>query len=156
MVKKVTLLWHGKKPIGICVFATPAASLKLRHHFFGLKPVRDPLYLKHLNGQLWCLARVVIHPSYRGAGLAVWFVRESCKTCPVPWIETLSAMGQLHPFFEKAGFLRVGIIRKDKALSAQGYARIYGGGKLTAETLQKSRHAEPVYYVFDNRQNLPR
>ena len=30
------LLWHGSEPIGICVFAAPAASLKLRSKYFGL------------------------------------------------------------------------------------------------------------------------
>lgn len=94
---------------------------------------------------------MVLHPAYRGAGLAAGFVRAACRLCPVPWIETLSAMGHLHPFFEKAGFVRVGVARKDPRASAGGYARLYGGRRLTAETIAKSRRAEPVYYVFDNR-----
>jgi hypothetical protein len=61
-------------------------------------------------------------------------------------------MGHLHPFFERAGFQRVGIVRKERPLSARAYAKLYGGGALTAETVRKSRHAEPVYYVFDNRE----
>lgn len=60
-------------------------------------------------------------------------------------------MGHLNPFFEKAGFQRVGVVRKDRAMSARQYARLYGGSKLTAETVRKSTHSEPVYYVFDNR-----
>ena len=40
---------------------------------------------------------------YRGAGLASDFVRASCASCPAPWIETLTVMGHLNPFFEKAG-----------------------------------------------------
>ena len=103
--------------------------------------------LKRLNQQLWVLARVVLHPTYRGAGLASDFVRASCKTCPVPWIETLSVMGHLNPFFEKAGFTRVGVIRKDATLSARNYAQLYGGKTLTAETVRKSRRSEPVYYL---------
>lgn len=94
---------------------------------------------------------MVIHPTYRGAGLATEFVRASCASCPVPWIETLSVMGHLNPFFEKAGFRRVGVIRKDKTLSAQTCSHLYGSAKLTAETLRKSEHAEPVYYVLQVR-----
>lgn len=151
LVKRVTLLWHGTRPIGICVFCTPARSLRLRSRYFGLNNTGTALALKKLNQQLWVLSRIVVHPTYRGAGLASDFVRASCATCPVPWIETLSVMGHLNPFFEKAGFQRVGVVRKDKTLSPRAYAQLYGGKKLTDETLRKSLHAEPVYYVFDNR-----
>jgi hypothetical protein len=156
MTKRVTVLWHGERPIGICVFSAPAAALRLRNQFFnerrgsapptdGSTPRRSQsrvLHLKTLNRQLWVLSRVVLHPTYRGAGVAAAFVRRSCETCPVPWIETLTAMGHLNPFFEKAGFRRVGVIRKDGAgLSARQYGRIYGG-----RTLHQSRNSpqEPL------------
>jgi N-acetylglutamate synthase-like GNAT family acetyltransferase len=96
----------------------------------------------------------VIHPTYRGAGLAADFVWASCRACPVPWIETLTAMGHLHPFFERAGFRRVGVVRKQERISARAYSRLYGDSALTTETVRKSRHAEPVYYLFDNRTHL--
>jgi GNAT superfamily N-acetyltransferase len=146
------LLWHGAEPIGICVFATPAASLTLRTRYFGLRNPRASLALSALNGQLWLLARVVLHPTYRGAGIAAAFVRRACETCPVDWIETLSAMGQVNPFFERAGFVRVGVIRKDPK-KAGAYGAVYGSrSRVSAETVAKSRFSEPMYYVFDNRQ----
>ena len=92
----------------------------------------------------------MLHPTYRGAGVAAAFVRRACATCPVPWIETLSAMGHVNPFFERAGFVRVGVVRK----SARGGAGdAYAAGRVTAATAAKSRFSEPVYYVFDNRRN---
>jgi hypothetical protein len=92
---------------------------------------------------------VVLHPTYRGAGIAAAFVRRACQTCPVPWIETLSAMGQVNPFFERAGFVRVGVIRKDGRGNARGP---YGRRRTVGiEADAKSRFSEPVYYVFDNR-----
>jgi len=102
-----------------------------------------------MNRQLWLLQRVVIHPTYRGAGIAARFVRRACELCPVEWIETLSAMGRVNPFFEKAGFVRVGVIRK----SGQGSNGAYGSKRtrLSAETQAMSRFSEPVYYVLDNR-----
>src|SRR5262249_41612987 len=106
--RRVVLLWHGAAPIGVCVFSTPAASLSLRTRFFGLKNPRSSLHLSALNRQLWLLSRVVLHPTYRGAGIAAAFVRRACQTCPVPWIETLSAMGQADPFFDRAGIASVG------------------------------------------------
>jgi GNAT superfamily N-acetyltransferase len=141
------LLWHGEQPIGVIVFSSPAASLALRSKYFGLKNPRSATALQALNSQLWLLQRVVLHPTYRGAGIAAAFVRRACELCPVPWIETLSAMGQANPFFERAGFVRVGVVRKTG--SANG---AYGSNKrLSDETIRKSEFSEPVYYVRDNR-----
>ena len=150
-VKRIVLLKHGSDPIGICVFCTPAGSLRLRSHYFGLKHSRTELSLRALNQQLWVLSRVVLHPTYRGAGIGADFVRRACQSCEVDWIETLSAMGQVNPFFEKAGFIRVGIVRKTNEM--KNPAGIYGqkNVKLSRETIEKSRFSEPVYYVFDNR-----
>jgi hypothetical protein len=56
-------------------------------------------------------------------------------------------MGQVNPFFERAGFRRVGVIHKSKGGSASGAY----GGRVSAGSGAKSRFSEPVYYVFDNR-----
>jgi hypothetical protein len=155
-VKRIVLLKHGDEPVGICVFTTPAASLALRTRFFGLHGPRSRLALTALNEQLWLLARVVMHPTYRGAGLAADFVRQACATCPVAWIETLTAMGHANPFFERAGFTRVGVIRKaSRERQRPVYGGQYGSRRATCsrETMEKSRFSEPVYYVFDNRAN---
>jgi GNAT superfamily N-acetyltransferase len=145
-VKRIVLLWHNEEPVGICVFATPAASLTLRTRFFGLSDPRSPVALAALNEHLWLLQRVVIHPTYRGAGIASAFVRRACGLCPVDWIETLSAMGRANPFFERAGFVKVGVIPRT------GKAGQFGPrAGIAADTARKSRFSEPVYYVFDNR-----
>jgi len=145
-VKKVLVLRHGDEPIGICVFSTPAAALTLRSRFFGLSGSGTDVSLAGLNRQLWLLQRVVLHPTYRGAGIGAGFVDAACRRCPVPWIETLSAMGRVNPFFERAGFVKVGVIPRT------GKVGMYGKGtKLTAETVAKSEFSEPVYYVRDNR-----
>ena len=145
-VKRVVLLWHGAEPVGVCAFATPAASLSLRSRFFGLTDPRSPVALAALNERLWLLQRVVLHPTYRGAGIASAFVRRACELCPVDWIETLTAMGRANPFFERAGFVKVGTIMRN------GKAGQFGPrGGIAAETARKSRFSDPVYYVFDNR-----
>jgi GNAT superfamily N-acetyltransferase len=145
------LLWHGREPVGIVIFSTPAASLALRSRYFGLSNPRLAEHLRALNQQLWLLSRVVLHPTYRGAGIAAAFVRRACKTCPVPWIETLSAMGRINPFFERAGFTRVGIIRKDARSKRRDHGAYSSQQALSEESRAKSRFSEPVYYVFDNR-----
>ncbi|MBA4186902.1 MAG: hypothetical protein C0467_02670 [Planctomycetaceae bacterium] len=150
-VKRVILLWHGREPVGICVFGSPAASLTLRSKHFGLKNPRSRVALSALNEQLWLLQRVVLHPTYRGAGVAAEFVRRACSLCPVDWIETLSAMGQANPFFERAGFVRVGTIHKASRRQPAAHGEYGTKGTLSAETRVKSRFSDPVYYVFDNR-----
>ncbi len=151
-VRRVVLLTHGETPVGICVFTTPAASLSLRSQFFGLRGRRTRVSLTALNQQLWLLSRVVLHPTYRGAGIAARFVRQACETCPVPWVETLTAMGHVNPFFEAAGFQKVGVVQpvQDGHYGGQYAVR---GAKCTAETKAKSRHGSPVYYVFRNGQS---
>jgi hypothetical protein len=117
-----------------------------------LKNPRSGTALAALNRQLWLLSRVVLHPTYRGAGIAAAFVRRACETCPVDWVETLTAMGRVNPFFERAGFVRVGVVRKGPGQKG-AYGGAYGGRGVgvSAESRGKSRFSEPVYYVFDNR-----
>ena len=150
-VRRVIVLWHGRDPVGVCVFGTPAASLSLRSAFFALHNPRSRVALAALNEQVWLLQRVVLHPTYRGAGVAAGFVRRACELCPVDWVETLSAMGHANPFFERAGFVRVGVVRKRGTSGSGGGAYGTGAKRLTAETVAKGRFSEPVYYVFDNR-----
>jgi ABC-type ATPase with predicted acetyltransferase domain len=150
-VKRVFVLWHGDEPVGICVFATPAASLSLRSRFFGFKSPRSPLALAALNEQLWLLQRVVLHPTYRGVGIAAAFVRRACQLCPVDWIETLSAMGHSNPVFERAGFLRVGVIPRTGKCGQFGPR-----GIIASETAVKSAVSNPVYFLFDNRRRADR
>ena len=66
-------------------------------------------------------------------------------------------MGEVNPFFEKAGFVRVGRTcgKKD---SREGHSTLYGrpaGARpIRVETHEKSRRAAPVYYIFDNRDSV--
>jgi GNAT superfamily N-acetyltransferase len=151
------MLWHGDVPAGICVFTSAPRNLAQRHRFFGIKGNPSSASLKLLDRQLLLLSRVVLHPTYRGAGLASAFVRRSCESCPRPWIEAQAQMGWVNPLFEKAGFIRVGASPPRKS-TRKDHSQIYGGSSrdgrqtlVTRETYEKSRYARPVYYAFDNR-----
>jgi ABC-type ATPase with predicted acetyltransferase domain len=151
-----TLLWHGEEPIGICVFIGPPLSLAPRNRYFGRSGEWTRTNIRAMNGQLAMLSRVVLHPTYRGAGLAAAFVRRSCELSPFPWIETLAEMGHVNPVFEKAGFVRVDTTGA-KGRTRRKHSALYGGKRRNAsligeETYRKSRYAQPVYYVFDNRE----
>lgn len=159
-MKFAAMLWHGTRPIGICLFVAPPRSLRPRNQFFGHRGGWSRATMLALNQQLVTLQRVVIHPAYRGAGLASAFVRRACELCPFSWIETMSQMGQIHPFFESAGFQKIGVISVESE-SRETHSRIFGGRRrgtqnlITEETFLKSRYAAPVYYIFDNRAAQP-
>ena len=112
-----------------------------------------------MNRQLVMLSRVVLHPTYRGAGLAARFVRRSCELTRFPWVEALAAMGWANPFFERAGFVRVGPTRAKKD-SREGHSALYrrpsGARLIRQETYEKSRSTSPLYYIFDNRESMCR
>ena len=161
------MLWHGPppdaegrtdaRPAGVCVFTVPALSLGPRNRYFGLGGRWSRTGLKAMNAQLCLLQRVVVHPTYRGAGVASAFVRRSCELCPWPWIETLSELGRVHPLFERAGFVRVGEVPARGGRSRESQSQIYGCKRrhgcalVREETFRKSRRSRPAYYVFDNR-----
>jgi ABC-type nitrate/sulfonate/bicarbonate transport system ATPase subunit/predicted GNAT family acetyltransferase len=56
-----------------------------------------------LNREVECISRVVVHPMYRGCGLAVRLVRHALADARTPLMEALASMGAVHPLFERAG-----------------------------------------------------
>lgn len=56
-----------------------------------------------LNDEIECISRVIVHPVYRGCGLAVRLVRYALATADKPLVEALAAMGKVNPFFVLAG-----------------------------------------------------
>lgn len=70
-----------------------------------------------LNAEVECISRVVVHPIYRGCGLAVRLVRHAISTAQTPRVEALAAMGNVHPFFEHAG-MRAYRLAPDAATAA--------------------------------------
>ena len=59
--------------------------------------------VRRLNAEIECISRVVVHPIYRGCGLAVRLVRRALAGADTPFVESLAAMGAVHPFLELAG-----------------------------------------------------
>lgn len=59
-----------------------------------------------LNREFRTISRVIIHPNYRGLGLAVNLVRHVLDNAKTVFTEALAVMGKAHPFFERAGMIR--------------------------------------------------
>jgi len=96
--------------VGVLVRSLPALACGLRDlatggRYAGLDQ-RDAAVL--LNREVRTISRVIIHPQWRGLGLAVKLVRGALAE-PEPGVvftEALAAMGRVCPFFERAGMIR--------------------------------------------------
>ncbi|MEX0652664.1 MAG: hypothetical protein WD534_03555 [Phycisphaeraceae bacterium] len=92
--------------VAVLVESLPSLSCKLRdwalHDRYGtwLSPTARA---RMLNDEVRCISRVVVHPQWRGLGLAVRLVRAALREPETPFTEALAAMGRVNPFFERAG-----------------------------------------------------
>lgn len=92
--------------VGVLVESLPSLSCTmrdwaLRDRYGGW--LRPKQRATALNDELRCISRVVVHPQWRGLGLAVRLVRASLGKPATIFTEALAAMGQVHPFFERSG-----------------------------------------------------
>ncbi|MEX2216644.1 MAG: hypothetical protein WD768_21200 [Phycisphaeraceae bacterium] len=91
---------------GVLVESLPPLNSSLRdwalHERFG--SIRDlKARAAVLNREIRCISRVVVHPQWRGLGLAVRLVRAALASATTPVTEAFAAMGHVNPFFERAG-----------------------------------------------------
>lgn len=92
--------------VAVLVESLPSLSCRMRDHatddrYAGIRSPRQRAAV--LNAELRCISRVVVHPAWRGTGLAVRLVRHALHTATTPLTEALAAMGHVHPFFARAG-----------------------------------------------------
>ncbi len=95
----------NSETVGVIVYTMPAPGLELRNIATGnlFAGFDRSTQLALINKNFRCIARVIIEPRFRGLGLATRLVRETMPQVNVPIIEALAVMGQVNPFFEKAG-----------------------------------------------------
>ena len=93
-------------PVAVLVESLPSLSCKMRnwalHDRYGswLCPRQRATLL---NREVRVISRVVVHPRWRGFGLAVRLVRAALESPTTIYTEALAAMGRVNPFFEHAG-----------------------------------------------------
>ena len=108
--KAVTDTSLGEELAGVIVYTGSYVHLRGRWEAFPeLRELRREdfsEYLKFINENVARIARVVVHPKYRGIGLGVRLVKETMPRCGYPIVETLAVMARYNPFFEKAGMKR--------------------------------------------------
>ncbi|MHC4294711.1 MAG: ATP-binding cassette domain-containing protein [Planctomycetota bacterium] len=102
-----------------------------------------------LNAEVECISRVVVHPIFRGSRLAVRLVRHAIAAGETVWTEALAAMGEVHPFFEKAGMTAL-------ALSAdRGIARFLSAAEAVGLRARQVLAVEPVRKLLRRKRSRP-
>jgi GNAT superfamily N-acetyltransferase len=94
------------RPVAVLVESLPSLGCRLRDEATGgryasIKPAGRRA--RALNAEVRCISRVIVQPQFRGLGLAVRLVKHALATATTPITEAIAAMGNVHPFFEKAG-----------------------------------------------------
>ncbi|HED54593.1 MAG TPA: hypothetical protein ENJ00_10400 [Phycisphaerales bacterium] len=62
---------------------------------------------ERLNAELRTISRVIIDPRFRGLGIASAMVRSYLREPITPCTEAIAVMGELCPFFERAGMKKI-------------------------------------------------
>ncbi|MEM3510068.1 MAG: ATP-binding cassette domain-containing protein [Nitrososphaerales archaeon] len=101
-IKKVFKAELRGETVGVIVYSTPTYSNAGRTKYFGRH-----VDVEHLNRDFITISRVVIHPKYRGVGLAVRLVKETLPKVGYKYVEALVVMAKYNPFFKKAGMQEV-------------------------------------------------
>ncbi|MGD0077904.1 MAG: hypothetical protein ABSB91_04660 [Sedimentisphaerales bacterium] len=97
----------GHLTVGVIVYAMPTAGLQMRSEALPFLAGLDrSTRLSILNKNVRTISRCIIEPRFRSLGLAARLVRETMPLMTVPFVEALAVMGQVNPFFEKAGMTR--------------------------------------------------
>ena len=91
----------------VAVLSWPVPCMRGRETFFGTRGWAYGRRLRWANRNVRTISRVIVHPQFRGVGLASGLVRQLIAACPVRYVEAVAAMGRAHPFFEKAGMRRI-------------------------------------------------
>ncbi len=98
---------------GVLVVSPPLMHCRGRNGALPMRYTRrDRLdSMRCLNAEIEAISRVVVHPAFRGCGLAVKLVRHALATAQTPFVEALAVMGAINPFFERAGMYSFGAVQ---------------------------------------------
>ena len=71
--------------------------------------------LRFINSRIRRIARVIVHPQFRSIGVATRLVRRVLLRCPTRYVEAVAAMGEVVPFFHRAGMTRVAPVGEERS-----------------------------------------
>jgi GNAT superfamily N-acetyltransferase len=93
--------------VAIGVLSWPTAVSKPRRQAFGLAGRDYATQIAFANLHVRTISRIIVHPQFRGLGLARLLILRLCDACPTRFVEATAAMANAHPMFERAGMHRL-------------------------------------------------
>lgn len=118
--------------VAVGVLSFPGFRSLPRERALNLRGLSHRERLHFTNAHLRTISRVVVHPQFRGLGLASELVRKLLEICPTRYVEASAVMARVHPFFAAAGMRRV-----------------------ESDDSKCNNHAKPAYFIFDKQEGLP-
>jgi len=93
--------------IAVGVLSHPVPSCAARQGALRLGGARyEASRIRWLNANLRTISRVIVHPQFRGIGVAGELVRVICAESGVRYVEAMAQMGSVVPLFERGGMTR--------------------------------------------------
>lgn len=109
-LKQVYKCTYKDEVIGVIVVAYPHLALKGRNVALNNKLAKmTKENCNYINKHIDYVARVIIHPKYRGIGLSKVMLESYFKLTDATYVETVAVMANYNPFFEKAGMQRIDV-----------------------------------------------
>ena len=118
---KTFRMLHNDELIGVICYSYPPLALKGRNTYTDRYKNSTSEIAKLINKELKIVSRVVIHPKYRGVGLATKLLKETMPLTNQKYIELLAVMSKFNPFAEKSGMVKVEYEESNKYKKIQNY-----------------------------------
>jgi GNAT superfamily N-acetyltransferase len=131
---------------GVAVLSWPAPCNLGRQRYFRTRDSPFGQRLRWINRHLRTISRIIVHPQFRGIGLASDLVRHILASSPTRFIETTSKMAAIHPFFERAGMKRVALRDEDAAYFIYDH---FNGGNRDLFANRIDRPVAPLFNAAD-------
>jgi len=107
-IKNIYKMTFNNEVIGVTVITYPHLALKGRNIYTNKKYSKmTKAICTEINKKFECIARIILHPKYRGLGLAYHFLKKYFELSNSKYIETVAVMANYTPFFERAGMIKV-------------------------------------------------
>ncbi|MBX3358525.1 MAG: GNAT family N-acetyltransferase [Phycisphaeraceae bacterium] len=120
VVRVLTARARSGRTVGVLTVSMPVLNATWREQAWPgwLAPLDRRARAVAINDSLRVISRVIVHPAYRGRGIARRLVRTYLDHPLTPRTESLAAMGCACPFFRAAGMreLDPGESRRDRSL----------------------------------------
>jgi len=90
-------------PIAIAILSYPCLNSSARELALNLHHLSRKRSQNFVNQNIRTISRIIIHPTYRGLGLARILIQSILKNPPTRFTEALATMAKAHPLFKKSG-----------------------------------------------------